>query len=361
MLGVNDYEHVEIEPSGEVATTFENEQWQSRVELTHNPIAGFTGAVGLQLDDRDFSAVGEEAFITPTETEAWALFLLEEYTADWATLQFGLRIESLEHTNADFADYDDEAVSFAGGISLPFYADNNLIFNVSRTERNPNAEELYSNGAHIATRQFEIGLLADGMSADKEVAWNYDLGIENTTGDVVWDAWIYYYHYADYVYQDLTGAVEDGLPEAIYRQDGADFLGAEASVTFPVWDGGSMDNALRLFGDYVEAELDGGEKLPRIPPWRLGANFTFGPESWQGGLDVIYHAEQDDISSFNTDDYTMVNASFLYRLDAQNSEWELFVRGNNLLDEDARRSTSFIAAFAPLPGISFSAGVRGRF
>jgi iron complex outermembrane receptor protein len=57
----------------------------------------------------------------------------------------------------------------------------------------------------------------------------------------------------------------------------------------------------------------------------------------------------------------MVNASFLYRFELDSSEWEVFARGKNLLDEEARKSTSFIAAFAPLPGVSIAAGFRGRF
>ena len=153
----------------------------------------------------------------------------------------------------------------------------------------------------------------------------------------------------------------DDLPEAIYQQQGAEFYGAEAALSFPLWQSDSFSNGLRFFGDVVEAELDNGNDLPRIPPWRLGTNFSFGPESWDAGVDVIYYAKQDDISSFNTKDYTMVNASFLYRLDFDTTEWELFVRGTNLLDKEARKSTSFIAAYAPLPGASFTAGIRGRF
>ena len=39
----------------------------------------------------------------------------------------------------------------------------------------------------------------------------------------------------------------------------------------------------------------------------------------------------------------------------------VFLRGKNLADEEARRSTSFLAAFAPLPGRSLEAGVRLEF
>jgi hypothetical protein len=39
----------------------------------------------------------------------------------------------------------------------------------------------------------------------------------------------------------------------------------------------------------------------------------------------------------------------------------LFVRGTNLLDEDARRSTSLVKDVAPLPGRSLAIGIRASF
>ena len=44
--------------------------------------------------------------------------------------------------------------------------------------------------------------------------------------------------------------------------------GGEAAVRVPLWSRDTLDNGLRLFGDVVKAELDNGDKLPRIPPWR---------------------------------------------------------------------------------------------
>jgi iron complex outermembrane receptor protein len=359
VLGFNDYEHDEIEASGEVATSFDNEQYQLRLEAEHRPVAGLQGAFGIQLDDRDFSAVGEEAFVTPTKTKVVGLFMLEEAGFDWGRLQFGMRAEDLEHDNATWENYSNTAWSFSAGTSFNIVLDSELIANLSLTQRNPNSEELYSDGAHIATRQFEIGLLVvPGGSATTENAANIELGWQRTQGDILWDVSAYYYDFSDYIYQDLTGAVDDGLPVAIYTQDDAEFLGAEAAVTVPLWSRDKLDNNLRLFGDTVKAELSNGDKLPRIPPWRMGANFDFGRANWTAGLDVIYYAKQDDISSFNTDAYTMVNANLLYRVPAGATEWELFVRGTNLADEEARKSTSSIAAYAPLPGRSLHVGAR---
>ena len=69
-IAQNDYEHSEIEPTGEVATTFKNKGSESRVELQHTPFAGLKGAWGLQFQTRDFSALGEEAIIPKTKSRA---------------------------------------------------------------------------------------------------------------------------------------------------------------------------------------------------------------------------------------------------------------------------------------------------
>ena len=56
-----DYTHDEIEESGEVATTFDNEEWESRLDLLTS-ISDWQTVFGYQYNDKEFSAVGEEAF-----------------------------------------------------------------------------------------------------------------------------------------------------------------------------------------------------------------------------------------------------------------------------------------------------------
>lgn len=81
--GVTDYAHDEVE-DGAVSTTFKNKAYDTRVELQHEPIAGFKGVVGVQTSQRKFSAEGEEAYVQPTVTRKVGLFVLEEYRlGDW--------------------------------------------------------------------------------------------------------------------------------------------------------------------------------------------------------------------------------------------------------------------------------------
>ncbi|MEG2631388.1 MAG: TonB-dependent receptor, partial [Comamonas sp.] len=81
--GLTDYRHDEIE-EGAIATTFKNKAHDARVEIEHQPIGGLRGVVGMQTTNRKFSAIGEEAYVQPTETRRNSLFLLEEYRwQDW--------------------------------------------------------------------------------------------------------------------------------------------------------------------------------------------------------------------------------------------------------------------------------------
>src|SRR5690606_40928434 len=81
--GITDYVHDEVE-EGAIATSFRNKAYDTRVELQHEPLAGFKGVVGLQTSQRKFSAEGEEAYVEPTVTRKLGLFVLEEYRwGDW--------------------------------------------------------------------------------------------------------------------------------------------------------------------------------------------------------------------------------------------------------------------------------------
>src|SRR5690606_14993756 len=57
-----DYEHVEIE-GDEIGTRFENDAVEARLEAIHADWRGWEGAWGVQHARRDFSAIGDEAFV----------------------------------------------------------------------------------------------------------------------------------------------------------------------------------------------------------------------------------------------------------------------------------------------------------
>lgn len=360
--GKNDYEHAEIEPSGHVGTVFLNDAWQFRADLGHADIAGFSGAVGLMVEDRDFSAIGDEAFIPQTDSSSQGLFILEERDEQWGELQIGARVESAKRSaSGETVSYAATAVSLAAGLRRQVQDNSHLVVNVTRTQRHPGVEELFSNGAHVATRQFEVGLIAAGEQPKKETANGIEAGYHYHVKNMEWALTVYRNHISNYIYQQLPGELIDGLPVAIYSQATAFFTGFEAEISMQHdWRQGVIMET-RLFSDFVKAELSGGEYLPRIPPGRVGAELHWLGDGWSVGVDAIWHARQHRISSFKTSSFTQLGAHLVYDLGSSATNWQLFLRGSNLLDEAGRRASSVLAAYAPLPGRSLHAGLRLSF
>ena len=54
---------------------------------------------------------------------------------------------------------------------------------------------------------------------------------------------------------------------------------------------------------------------------------------------------------------TMLNAGVSYTLQTNHTDMKFFLRGENLLDEDARRHSSFNADRVPLPGLNVRFGL----
>jgi iron complex outermembrane receptor protein len=58
----------------------------------------------------------------------------------------------------------------------------------------------------------------------------------------------------------------------------------------------------------------------------------------------------------------MLNADLQWSIGGDREvRYDVFVRGTNLLNEDARRHTSFLKEIAPLPGRNYSIGFRTSF
>ena len=89
------YDHTEYEGT-EVGTFFLIEGYDARVELRHEKLGPFEGALGYQANHSDFSALGAEAFLPAVENESHAAFLFEEVVQGDLRWQMGLRFDHSE-------------------------------------------------------------------------------------------------------------------------------------------------------------------------------------------------------------------------------------------------------------------------
>ncbi len=362
-VAYNDYDHEEIEPDGEVATRFDNEAWDGRLELSHNEALGFLGTVGVQYTDKEFSALGEEAFIEPVDTSLLAAFWVGERYFSGFQLETGLRVERVEHEPESASDEDFTVVSGSVGLVVPFGAGWQAGLQADYSERAPVPEELYSNGAHLATRAFEIG----DPFLDEERALNFAANVDYDSERWRVNATAYYTSFSDFIYESFTGLEDDEseLPVLQFTQDDADFYGMELSTEVRVASFEAGELWLTGMFDYVAAELDvrGNDNVPRLPPWRVGVGARASWKAITATIDYLYADNQGDVTEFElpTDDYEDLRIFIGATIPAAFGQVEVFVQGKNLSDSEQRYHTSFIKDFAPQPGRSFEGGVRVTF
>lgn len=356
---VADYEHTEFE-GDEVGTVFKNKGSEGRLELVQRDKDGWRGASGAQYYHRDFKAVGAEAFLPPNDTSQLGLFTVQEFDLGKAGVELAARYERTDvEDKLNDLDRDFDAFSIAAGAFIEPASRVKVGANVSRTERAPSAEELFSNGPHIATQSFEVG--DPGLGKEKAVGLEGYVRVERDRFEV--NATAFATWFDDFIFQDATGEEEDELPVFQYFQRGARFYGFELEGSARLFQTGGFTFVADGVADYVRATLKGGAPVPRIPPLRLLGGIEAQSDKLDGRVEVEWADEQDRIAEFEnpTDGFTLVNASLAWRPWGKARETTVQLSANNIFDVEARRHASFTKDFVPMAGRDIRLSARFSF
>ena len=382
-LGVGSYTHSELADRTTVNTTFNNDAWEGRLELAHQPIGGVTGTLGVQSARSDFSAIGEEVVTPPSITQSGAVFALEEMKlGPRATLQLGGRYEVQDVTLGTveptlprlpgYAARSGERKRFggaSGSLGLVFYPakDWSIGATLASSERLPTAQELFANGPHGGTSAYEVGTSGLG----NEHSLGFDLSVRRRAGFVTGSVGAFVNRFRDYIFEQELAA--NAIPVANnpdrltpYQFIAADarFVGAEAELLFHLVETEQRRVHLEVNTDRVRAQQTTADQpLPRIPPVRFGAQLSYEDGRWHAMVELRRSQRQTHVAPGETETpgYSLLNASVSYLIPAHRVNYEVFLRGRNLTDEEAREHTSFLKEFAPQPGRGFLGGVRMTF
>lgn len=343
-----DYEHQELE-GAEIGTDFDRESIELRLVATHANANDDPGAIGVQWSHLDSRAVGEEALTPESETRDFALFIVQEWHFDEFRVEGGFRAEHRDLEAEVTNGYEDWAWSGSLGSRWTVREQLSLGVLLSHSQRHPTATELFANGPHAATRQFEIGDPDLGV----EEANGLDLSIQYTSPVLSFGLTGFVSDFSDYIYASPIGDEEDGLPVYQFGQADVRFIGVEAESTWHAWHEEFAWFDVVVFADWVDTDIsDSSEELPRIPPVRVGAGVEFGSGLLTFNTRLLRSFEHDDtaMNELPTEAYTNWSASLTVNLPIDNGEWRLLLSGENLLDEEIRVHTSPIKDLAPAPG-----------
>ena len=371
-MAFTDYKHQEID-DGTIGTTFINKGVESTLEVGHAKIGNLSGVMGLQTQNTRFSALGDEAFVPSTHTSSQGVYLYEELPIERLKLSAGGRIDKTTVKSAGGGAVDPFTLlpKFGEATSKQFIPKNlsagalfsideswSVATNLTHTERAPTQNELFSNGPHVATNQYEIGNqnlnLEKANGLDAQIRWR-SLKHSFSLGG-------FYTKFDNFINVYNTGDEIDGLKEANTMGVRAIFTGMEAQGKFRIYEGvGDLD--LNVRGDYVSATNEITDTpLSRIAPMRIGTGLDYKFDDFASKIDVLHGFKQDRVATneLPTDGYTLVNATISYRLRTA-FNLEAFAKARNLLDEDIRDHSSFLKEIAPMGGRSVLFGLRGEF
>ncbi len=355
--GYADYEHTELE-GAEIGTVFTNEGWETRLEAIQAEKNGWQGAYGIQLRSRDFSAIGEEAFVPPAQTRQIGLYTFQEKQIEDLHIEGAIRYENTEQTNTE-ADFtrDFNLFSVSGGADYHLTESVRAGATVFRTERAPTSEELFSNGPHLATEAFEIG----DTALNKEIATGAEMALRYRGKNSYLTTNFFYTDYNDYIFEVPTGEEQDELDVFQFVGEDAEFYGFEVQGAYEIGDIGSAFVSVDGLVEYVRAKT-ASSNLPRIPPlsFLVGGDIEFTNINLRGELE--YADAQDNISlnELPTEEHLLTNAFLTWKFPGdQNVKFKLSAL--NIFDEEARQHTSFLKDLVPLPGRNFRFSVSANF
>ena len=362
-----DYQHQEIE-NGAIGTTFKNKGSEGSVELGHAKLGDLDGVWGWQFQNSRFAALGEEAFVPSVQTKSQAVYLYEEMPLkalglDQLKLSLGGRAEHTaldasawtKNPTAQVADFTTYSYALGGLYAIDSHW--SMASNLSHNERAPSYFELYADGAHLATGQYEVG----NPNFKKERSNGVDAQIRWKDAKNSFSVGAYYTRFNRFLSLLDTAAIDGPSTLAIaqFSAFAASFKGLEAEGKFNLadyWD-------LSLRGDYVHASnLDNKAALPRITPLRLGAGLNYQKNALGARLNVTQAFKQNRTAEneLPTAGYTDVSAMATYKLPSKLNV-ELFAKANNVLNQEIREHTSFLKDLSPAGERAVLIGLRADF
>lgn len=349
--GAGHYEHTELEGS-EIGTVFENDGWEVRAEARFRAAdlwgGEWEGASGLQAFHRDFSALGDEAFVPPSQTSDIGLFFVERWDRENWGLEAGMRLERRE-IQSPAATIDFSSQSLSGSVFVRPRRDTFIALTLSSSERAPTDVELFADGPHVATQTWERGDASIGV----ERAMSLELTARTNVGAWELETALFAVDYDGFIVSIPTGTEIEHLPVFAYQQSDVTLRGFEVQAGGPLGRVASWDLSASVTGEFVRGELAGGASLPNMPPLSVTGRVEAEHDTHHLHVSLEWADVQNDtaVFEFKTPGYVLLGAGWTISPDWAR-DVRFIIEGRNLLDSEVRLHTSVLKDTVPMPGRS---------
>jgi len=262
------------------------------VKLRHNPIAGIAGTIGIEGTRQGNVSDGKFHLIPQFRSYSGGVYLIENYqSGDWI-FNAGTRLDY--HTTHVYpflskriADTTLPYANLTGalGAVYQFAPAWSVGMNIGTAWRPPGVNELYSDGVHHGTAQYEIGDLGLG----RERSYNIDATLRHIGERSRAELSVYNNYIDGFIYllpdPSPTVTIRGTYPTFRYRQANAMLRGIDGTFEYQLLDRLRLGATLSIVrGD----NLDADEPLISMPADRLRLNGHLDLPSAAGLLDAPY-------------------------------------------------------------------------
>ena len=271
---------------------------------------------------------GEEELIPDADKRDFGVYALSHIHASKWDILIGLRTDNRKITTSDF-DKNYNSLNASLGFKRDFSTNKIFRLNFSNGYRAPNLSELFSDGVHHGTAQYEIG----DRNLNEEKNFQTEISISSFGSDSSFGLDVFYNSIQDYIYLEPTGQTMSSMPVYNYSQADASLMGGELYFSKST----SLDwLSYKTSFEYVSGEKAEGGYLPFISPFTFKHAFNLDFDSNNFKISIISKGKQNNVGQFETetDSYFLMNLSGSHEFNLTNNNLGFVWSINNLLDTE---------------------------
>lgn len=340
-----------------------------------------SGEIGQSWGIRDVDGKGHARYLPNVKTTRNAFFIQEKLNFKPVYFEAGYRRENVEHQIQDHTfvgsrnasngkledrNFDLSHYYLGGGFYLGDHV--HIHAKYSKSERAPELNELYASNPHYSIMTQEEGNQNLKKEKVKSVELNTDLTFEQSKIALS----LYQMNFNDYMYLSHSGmAMRNRLPLQYWKQTDVKIEGFEIDLSHRFLLDKWGDLTLSTFGDFVKNRVtnknliqssNDGEYPTNMPTNRYGASIEWEKDDYHLRLSNVYYAQAKYLGkSVNSEiplpAYHLLDLSLSKKVALKNADFEFYLNGTNLLNEEARPQNSPLKYIAPLPGRGFQLGI----
>jgi iron complex outermembrane receptor protein len=238
---------------------------------------------------------------------------------------------------------------------------------LAEARRSPASEELFIEAPHEATGIFRIPDPSLRPERVRSAEWIVRFESER----LLFQANAFVRDFDGFIYLRNQGFELEGLVAYRHVQSPARFHGMETTARYIFWREAERSLFLQVDADLLRGQdRDRDQALPRIPPVRASLRLAADLGRFASHVEVRHAFAQNRVpdSVFGTlayqsptAAYTLLNAGLRFPFTLGGHRQQITLRGENLLNREARHHPSFLKDIAPLPGRNLRVGWEVTF